>query len=650
MVASIATPTAVAQAAPGVEFSDLAPANAFYDEIHTLVQDNIMSGFTDGTVRANVEITRAQAAKIIANALDLDTTTVKDPNFDDVGQGNWHYGYVAALKEIGVIKGDSNGTVFRPKDTITRAELAAFITRGFEYGENPGLAAQFDDVSNSNWYAGYVGALKENGVTRGKTATKFAPHDNITRGEVAAFVSRSIDNQQAQEQKGTIDAITATSVDIDGTSYQLSDQVKSILHDTNRDALENAVLSFETDDSTITKVTSLEITSSGQDQENPVVLNGQDATIDGNLKVNADYVTVKNLTVKGNVELAGDTQQHFNAENVTVEGTTIISSQASIASVATIVNNTNQSEIIFANSSLQDVEISKKDSAIELKDNTSLAKMAVSSNATIQAPDQAAIPEVNVKDGAEQVELNAAVTDLSIDSRNNVTLTGETMIDHVRVTNGQQVSIDIKGTIKDFITSKIETMLNFGFDTKVDAIEIPENTRIEDIVKNFNDIKGNIGEKQTSVPDIGGGSPTEPEDSQDGDETAPVINELSYKLNGETIRPNLSQNSYTVEVPSQSDNTLSALSLEVEDESNVYVTVTDNINSVDVDDFLDDDLRTLEPNSQGVATLDLTNVTDLFSFINFSNYEVGTEKTITITFTDEADNATDVDVKVLVVE
>ena len=49
--------------------------------------------------------------------------------------------------------------------------------------------AGFTDVSGR--WIGYVSALKENGITLGKTANIFAPTENLTRGEFALFIYRA---------------------------------------------------------------------------------------------------------------------------------------------------------------------------------------------------------------------------------------------------------------------------------------------------------------------------------------------------------------------------------------------------------------------------------------------------------------------------
>lgn len=52
----------------------------------------------------------------------------------------------------------------------------------------------FDDVPDSRFYAEPVEWAFDNEITTGKTATTFAPDDNVTRGESVTFLKRYNDN------------------------------------------------------------------------------------------------------------------------------------------------------------------------------------------------------------------------------------------------------------------------------------------------------------------------------------------------------------------------------------------------------------------------------------------------------------------------
>ena len=64
--------------------------------------------------------------------------------------------------------------------------------------------------------------------------------------------------------------------------------------------------------------------SAGQsEQSGHLVLDGQGAVIDGNVTINGDYITVKNLTVKGNFTVGAAVKNSFFSDKLTVEGTIV---------------------------------------------------------------------------------------------------------------------------------------------------------------------------------------------------------------------------------------------------------------------------------------------------------------------------------------
>ena len=106
--------------------------------------------------------------KILALALALVMTlsvmTVANAAFTDSKDINADYNEaVEVLSGLGVFKGTGTGSTFSPKQSITRAEVAAIIYRiatGDVKDTQVGIYAdyaKFKDVKSTAWYAGYVG-------------------------------------------------------------------------------------------------------------------------------------------------------------------------------------------------------------------------------------------------------------------------------------------------------------------------------------------------------------------------------------------------------------------------------------------------------------------------------------------------------------
>jgi len=175
--------------AAGTSFTDVKPTLDHYNPIMNLAGRGIVKGYSDGTYRPDNKLTRGQASKILALALKLDTKNVKNPGFKDVDKANCFYKYIAALENSGLISGFEDNT-FKPNASMTRAHMAKIIDLGFKL-ESKSTVNPFRDVSNSAWYVNHVKALDSNKVTKGKTATTFAPNSSITRAQMASFVVRT---------------------------------------------------------------------------------------------------------------------------------------------------------------------------------------------------------------------------------------------------------------------------------------------------------------------------------------------------------------------------------------------------------------------------------------------------------------------------
>lgn len=194
LAAAVATGTIVAIAPLESEASKLAISdiaqNQHKEAITNLLERGIVNGFPDGTFKPSQQVTRGQAAKIIAQILNLDTQNVKDPGLTDVSKDNQYYGAIAALVNKGIISGYEDKT-FKPGIPLTRAQMAKILAIGFGFEEESYKDTHFIDVKLTNWYAGYVQALFTNQITSGTTPTTFSPGEYVTRGQLASFVVRS---------------------------------------------------------------------------------------------------------------------------------------------------------------------------------------------------------------------------------------------------------------------------------------------------------------------------------------------------------------------------------------------------------------------------------------------------------------------------
>jgi hypothetical protein len=180
-------------------FSDLDNAEWAKETIIEWVDKGLISGYEDGTFRPNQEVTRAEYAKMIFNAYELETDGKKE--FSDVLQGDWHYEIITKKAFLGFVNGYPDGT-FRPDAPITRAEAATIIFNILNLVENEDAANIFlDSNMMPGWAKGIIGAVYEAGFILGYPDGTFRPDENITRAESVFMINNAVFGEPDEEEE-----------------------------------------------------------------------------------------------------------------------------------------------------------------------------------------------------------------------------------------------------------------------------------------------------------------------------------------------------------------------------------------------------------------------------------------------------------------
>ena len=276
-----------------VFFKDVTESQYFYESVKDLTARGFISGYEDDTFRPAENITRGQAAKLIALALGLDTENVKDPGFKDVSKSNPYYAYIAALVDAGIIKGYEDDT-FKPNGNLTRAHIAQMLVVGFGLEEEKLSNLPFKDINNKQWYAHYIQTLFTNKITTGKTATTFEPNAFVTRGQAAAFIYRT--EAAAELQNVKVIDISKNELTLSNGKYALNPSLQGIFNESNLAVLKGAKVKYTVKNNEIVDISLIEIVASGTATSN-LVLDGKGATFAGVLTIKGNYISVKNLTL-----------------------------------------------------------------------------------------------------------------------------------------------------------------------------------------------------------------------------------------------------------------------------------------------------------------------------------------------------------------
>lgn len=113
------------------------------------------------------------------------------PRYSDVPSASPFFDAVNVLGLWGITGGCGAG-IFCPGNQTTRGQMAAFVVRSI-YGEQftPPSTPYFTDVPATHPQFAYIQKLRELGITQGCTAVKFCPDDTVTRVQAAVFVIRA---------------------------------------------------------------------------------------------------------------------------------------------------------------------------------------------------------------------------------------------------------------------------------------------------------------------------------------------------------------------------------------------------------------------------------------------------------------------------
>ncbi len=189
LIAVVAAPAAAQDAEP---FPDFDSGAYWAVPVTELAQAGVFAGTecAEGFCPDD-GLDRATMAVWTVRVLDgEDPEPVSSTRFGDVEGSHRHAAFIERFAELGVTKGCHDGSLFCPDGTVTRAEMAVFLTRAFKLplGPEPG----FSDVASDAWYADDVAALAASGITKGCGDTTFCPGDDTLRAQMATFLHRSL--------------------------------------------------------------------------------------------------------------------------------------------------------------------------------------------------------------------------------------------------------------------------------------------------------------------------------------------------------------------------------------------------------------------------------------------------------------------------
>lgn len=169
-------------------YPDLSASHWAHEAVAFLRDYSIIGGYPDGTFKPDRLTTRAEAARMIAQALELPYQK-EMPTFKDVPSSHWASDYIAAATAAGIFSGNPDGT-FDPNGQLTRAQMAVVLDKSYELKSSGSVP--FSDVRDTHWAYAAIGSLYESGITEGYPDGTFKPSNPTKRSEFSQFLMKAM--------------------------------------------------------------------------------------------------------------------------------------------------------------------------------------------------------------------------------------------------------------------------------------------------------------------------------------------------------------------------------------------------------------------------------------------------------------------------
>jgi len=175
-------------------FKDLNDSHPAYQAILQLYYRGVVNGYPDNTFKPDNKVNRAEFAKILAEASDVDYAALPAENmkncFTDLTSdpGAWYVPSICAAKYKGWVNGYASGD-YGILNNITKGEALKIVLKafGFDIPANETIKDMpYNDVHPGDWYVGVAEAAKNNNLV--VHSTVFVPNWELTRADVAQII------------------------------------------------------------------------------------------------------------------------------------------------------------------------------------------------------------------------------------------------------------------------------------------------------------------------------------------------------------------------------------------------------------------------------------------------------------------------------
>jgi phenolic acid decarboxylase len=159
-------------------------------QINAMVDQGIVAGYPNNTFKPNANITRAEFIVLSNKSFAFSNTA--EINYSDVKSSDWFANDIAKAKAAGYISGYEDGTM-KPNNNISRQEAAVIVANILKLNSaGSDELKKFKDASSiPAWSASSVAALVKGGILAGYPDGTFQPKKAITRAEAVVILTKA---------------------------------------------------------------------------------------------------------------------------------------------------------------------------------------------------------------------------------------------------------------------------------------------------------------------------------------------------------------------------------------------------------------------------------------------------------------------------